>query len=120
MHSNGRVLGYTMNLAPGTTEAVAKETVLREFPTDASILWYTVNPAGSAQAANGACGQMEVKSAELGLALSDPAIGDAEGMAFIELSTVSSDGSSGYDAKNINQALFLLGSYATAADAPAC
>ncbi len=110
-HSNGRVLGYMMNLMPGTTVAAAKASVLQEFPSDASVIWFT---------ARDSCAQLEVKSAILGAVLGDPNIGAPDGMAFVELDTEHSDGTASYDSKNINQAILLLGNYATAADAPAC
>lgn len=110
-HTNGRVLGYMMNLMPGTTLDAAKATVSQEFPSDASFVWF---------AARDTCAQLEVKSATLGAALSDLKIGDPDGLAFIELDTEHSEGTASYDPKNINQAILLLGNYATAGDAPAC
>lgn len=110
-HTDGRVLGYTMNLMPDTGITEAKASVISEFPSDASIVWFGVKDS---------CAQMEVKSAILGFALKDPAIGDAGGLAFVELDTVRSDGSSTYDANNINEALLMLGRYMSAADAPTC
>lgn len=109
-HSNGKVLGYTMNFAPSPV-SVVKAAVLKEFPSDASILWFSVRDT---------CAQFETKSAKLGAVLSTPAIGDPEGMAFIEVYHVHSDGTSAYDANGINQALVMLGNYTTSADAPAC
>lgn len=111
MHTDGHVLGYTMNLPAGTTVDAAKAAVLREFPSDASIIWFV---------ARDSCALLEVKSALLGSALGDPKIGDAEGMALIELDTVHPDGTSSYDPRNINEGLFGLGSFATSGDAPAC
>jgi hypothetical protein len=109
-HSNGRVLGYTMNFPPSPATAVKAE-VLKEFPSDASILWFSVRDT---------CAQFETKSAKLGAALGAPAIGDPDGMVFVEVYDVHSDGTSTYDANSINQALVMLGNYATSADAPAC
>ena len=109
-HSNGRVLGYTMNFVPSPVSAVKSE-VLKEFPSDASILWFSVRDT---------CAQFETKSAKLGGALGPPAIGDPDGMVFVEVYDVHSNGTSTYDANSINQALVMLGNYATSADAPAC
>ena len=39
---------------------------------------------------------------------------------FVELDTVHSAGTASYDPNNVNQALVLLGNYATAGDAGAC
>lgn len=109
-HSNGRVLRYTMNFAPSPV-SIVKAELLKEFPSDASILWFSVRDT---------CAQLEIKSAKLGGALSDPAIGDPDGMAFAEVYDVHGDGTSTYDANSINQALTMLGTYRTSADAPAC
>lgn len=110
-HSNGRVLGYMMNLMPGTAVDGAKASVLQEFPSDALVMWFAVKDS---------CAQLEVKSAILGAVLSDPKIGDPDGMALVELDTVHSDGSASYDPNNINEAILLLGSETTTSDAPAC
>lgn len=110
-HSNGRVLDYEMDLHPGTSSAEAKAEVLREFPPDATVLWFAVKAS---------CAQMEIQSAALGKALAVPAIGDPAGEGSVELNTVHADGTSSYDARNINELIVSLGSYATAADSPAC
>src|SRR5487761_32961 len=87
-HSNGRVLGYMMNFTSGTSVATAKTSVLQEFPADASIIWFAVRDS---------CAQLEVKSAMLGAELGDPQIGDPDGLAFVEVDTVHSDGTATYD-----------------------
>lgn len=37
MHSNGRVLGYSANLMPGTPVSAAKAFLLQDFPSDAWV-----------------------------------------------------------------------------------
>lgn len=110
-HSNGHVTNYQMNLPQQTPISAAKAEALQEFPSDATALWYQVKDS---------CSQMEVKSAALGAALGNSAIGDAAGYAFVEFSTLAADGSSGYTEGNINNLILTLGSYPTPSDASGC
>lgn len=116
---NGQVLGYEMRLPNGSSLSAAQAEIMQEFPPDASILWQqarTSDPSDS-------CYQMEIKSSRLGQALSEPAIGDAAGEVWVELFTDTPQNvneNSVYDGSNVNGANLMLGSYATAADAPGC
>ena len=109
-HSNGRVTGYEMRLHLRTGISAAKRVALHEFPSDTRIAWYQVVGAE--------CVQMEVASPTLGQALSSE--GDSQGLALVEFGTLAADGSSGFDPSNVNDALFELLVYATAADAAGC
>jgi hypothetical protein len=109
--TNDRVMNYLMDLHPGTTIAQAKAEMLREFPSDASVLWFAVKDT---------CAQMEVQSATLGKVFATPAIGDPKGEVFVEVYTVQAGGDAIYDPRNLNEGLLILLSNETAADAPAC
>ncbi len=115
----GRVLNYQMRLPNNGKQTTAQAEVMQEFPSDATVLWQKAQTAD----ATSACYQMEVKSAVLGTALSDKAIGDATGVVFVEFSTdtpQTASANSVYDTANVNLAILQLGSYQTAADAPGC
>jgi hypothetical protein len=64
------VLNYLMRFQ-ATAIDDAKRQALAEFPTDTTIVWFATKDT---------CAQMEVKSPSLGKALSDPTIGDAQGL----------------------------------------
>jgi hypothetical protein len=109
--TNDRVMNYLMDLHPGTTIAEAKAEMLREFPSDASVLWFAVKDT---------CAQMEVQSATLGNVFGTPSIGDPKGEVFVEVYTVQAGGDAIYDPRNLNEGLLILLSKETAADAGAC
>lgn len=100
-----------MNLHPKTTIDQAKLIVLREFPADTKILWFVVKDA---------CAEMEVQSATLGSVVGTPALGDPEGQAYVELDSALPDGTATYNATDINEAILVLASYPTVADAAPC
>jgi hypothetical protein len=109
--SHGRVLGYELRI-PGTPDIQAAKSVsLEEFPPDTTVAWVSQRSQ---------CYQMEVQSKLLGMALSDPAIGDATGTALVEFQSQVSGVDGAYDPNNNNDIFFSLGSYPTAQDAPAC
>jgi hypothetical protein len=110
-HQNGRVTVYTLNLHPRTTIDQAKGIALQEFPPDTHILWFTVKDA---------CAEMEVQSAILAAALGAPPLGDPQGQAYVELDSALPDGTATYNATNINEAILVLASYPTVADAAPC
>jgi hypothetical protein len=102
----GRVLSYEMRL-PGTPDIkTAKSESLREFPSDASILWYSQKPT---------CYQMEIESRALGAALSD-----SQGAALVEFQTLTPDGKDVYNQADNNDIFFNLGLYPTVENGPAC
>jgi hypothetical protein len=100
-----------MNLHPQTTIDQAKAIVLQEFPSDTAILWFAVKDS---------CAEMEVQSATLGSVLGTPGIGDPQGRAYVELDSRLPDGNSTYNPKSIDEAIVVLASYPTAADAGPC
>jgi hypothetical protein len=109
--SNGRIVGYELRI-PGTPDIQAAKAVsLKEFPPDAIVAWASQRSQ---------CYQMEVRSKVLGMALSDPAIGDATGTALVEFQSQVSGVDGAYDPNNNNDIFFSLGFYPTAQDAPAC
>jgi hypothetical protein len=105
-HQDGRVLSYTLNLHAGTSLATAQRAAAAELPADAVILW---------TATKDGCEQTEMTSKTLGLALSDPAIGDPTGEVNIEFAT-----GEGYDPGNVTEALISTGNYPTPSDGPPC
>ncbi|MHB1403867.1 MAG: hypothetical protein ACYCXE_05065 [Thermoleophilia bacterium] len=116
---DGRVLNYSMRLPNDISVSVAQAAVMQEFPPDANIIWQKAKTEIPTQA----CYQMEIKSTVLGNALSDPAIGDSEGLVLVEFYTDTKENAgdiSDYDASNVNGAFLTLGSYQSPADAPDC
>jgi hypothetical protein len=107
----GRALQYEMRLPEKTTIDQAKAIVLKDFPNDASVIWYNPNA--------GQCALMEVQSKILATVLSTPSIGAIQGEVFIEFGTYSSDKDT-YDPANINDIILQLGSYQNASEAPNC
>lgn len=109
--TGGRILSYEMHLPDGQSVDQAKAAALKEFPSDATVLWFTQENQ---------CSQMEVQSNALGTALADPAIGDASGTALVEFQSQLSGNDSSYDPANNNDIFFSAASYANASDAPGC
>jgi hypothetical protein len=107
---DGRALNYEMNI-PGQPIRDAIARALQELPPDARELWGLKRET---------CYQAELSSPTLGRALSAAAIGDPEGQVFVEFDTVLPDGSSVYESTSVNEILVGLGSWPTAASAPAC
>jgi hypothetical protein len=117
IHQEGGVLSYSMALHAGTSIKEARTAVMQEFPLDAKAMWFNVKANGGL---SGPCAQMAIQSRVLGTSLADPKIGDPEGYAIVEFGTDHSDGRSGYDPNNVTAAILGLGTYRTAAEAPAC
>lgn len=107
----GRILSYEMRLSGSPDIEAAKTEALKEFPSDASMVWLSQKSD---------CFQMEIQSNALGAGLSDPAIGDASGTAFVEFQSQVSGNDSVYDQANNNDLFFSLGLYQSAQDAPGC
>lgn len=59
---DGRVRGYNMRFAPGTSIAEAKADTLAEFPADAKVDWFRTVPVSGIATV---CAQMQVSSATL-------------------------------------------------------
>jgi hypothetical protein len=110
--NRGRVLGYEMRLSGTPDTSTAKSESMKEFPSDAAILW-SIQKSG--------CYQMEVTSKMLGEALADPRIGDSQGAVLVEFQTSAVNGTDApYDQTLNNDIFFNLGLYQTSADAPSC
>lgn len=110
--AEGRITSYTMRFPNGQLLSASTLESMQEFPSDATVLW---------QQNKDTCTQMEIKSATLGSVLGSKAIGDPEGMVFIELYTSHSDATdTSYSKSNVNEGVFGLGNYSTANDAPSC
>jgi hypothetical protein len=107
---DGRALDYEMNI-PGESIRRAIARALEELPPDGRELWGVKRDG---------CYQAELTSPTLGRALSAPGIGDPEGGVFVEFETLLPDGSQVYESRDVNGILIGLGSYTTAASAPAC
>jgi hypothetical protein len=105
----GRVLSYEMRLSGNPDIGAAKAAALKEFPSDASLVWFSQKSA---------CFQMELKSAILGAALSDPS--NSNGATLVEFQTRTQDGKDTYSPTDNNDIFFNLGVYQNAQDAPAC
>ncbi len=107
----GRVDSYTKRMPHGVSITEARTLVLADMPPDTKTLWFVTKAT---------CAQEELRSATLGRALADPAIGDGAGEVFVEFVTETAAGDSGYSASDANEALVGLGSYPKAAQAPDC
>jgi hypothetical protein len=93
----GRALGYQIGFPNGTSIGSAKDTVMQEFPSDATILWQQQNNSDPTNI----CYQMEVKSPTIGQAL------QSDGNTFVEFQTIATSDTStavGYYANNVNNA----------------
>jgi hypothetical protein len=113
-YSGGRVDSYSMNMPAKATEKVAMQVVLSALPPDALILWTTSK-------ASVGCFQAELQSKQLGLVLSEPAFGDPTGDVFVELDSDALNGGNPlWNPSNVTEAIVMLGSYPTAAQAPDC
>jgi hypothetical protein len=109
MHNHGRIVGYSMRMPNRTPIVLAKQIVLREFPSDVQTRWFAVKDS---------CAQMAVRSLTLtnALAASQGPVGDV-------LITLDTDTPQGplYDPSNVNDAILLIvGSVPTPQDAPGC
>jgi len=111
IHEAGRVLEYSMRFSPGIPITTARTVVMQEFPPDATTRWFAIKDT---------CAQLEVKSRTLGRALATPTIGASDGEVIIEFDTVQSNGEAVYNSRAITEAILMLGSYASAEDAPGC
>jgi hypothetical protein len=113
--SSGRVTEYEMRLPNDQNLAAAQAEVMKEFPSDASILW---------QQTQGECSQMEVQSVTLGTALGNPSVaGGSQGQVFVEFQTdtaTTENQFSYYNPSNVNLATLSQASYNNAAGAPSC
>ena len=116
MVEKGRVLGYSMKFPNGCSLSVSQAELMQEFPPDAAILWQSARTADPSNA----CYQLEIKSPILGTILSDPAIGDPEGLVFVEFTSDSPGAYGVYDPSNVNGAILMLGNYQAPASAPQC
>jgi hypothetical protein len=105
----GRILSYEMRLSGRPNIEVAEAEALKEFPSDASMVWFSQK---------GDCSQMEVQSKTLGAILSDP--GNPRGAVLGEFQTAAVDGKDIYNATNNNDVFFNLGLYQSAQNAPGC
>lgn len=117
--SSGRVTSYQMRLPNGQPLAAAQQEVMKEFPSDASILWQN---AVSSDPTN-SCYLEEIKSPTLGKVLGGKAFGDPQGEVLVELSTATlqtANDNSYYSPSNVNRASLQFLVYQTAADDPAC
>ncbi|MBF6604474.1 MAG: zinc ribbon domain-containing protein [Chloroflexi bacterium] len=110
MRDGGRVVGYTMHIPPQDL-ALAESQALTEVPADTRVLW---------MAKRNVCEQMELQSSTLGTLLSR--LGDKAGDVFVELDTVdfNSGAPPSFDAHQIDNVVMAIGSYSSAAKAPAC
>jgi len=111
IHEAGRGLEYSMRFSPGIPITTARTVVMQEFPPDATTRWFAIKDT---------CAQLEVKSRTLGRALATPTIGASDGEVIIEFDTVQSNGEAVYNSRAITEAILMLGSYASAEDAPGC
>jgi hypothetical protein len=105
----GHIGRYEMALSP-VTESDAKRTLLKKFPRDASVRWFK---------RLGTCAEMEVQSAALGQALSNPKIGDGAGEGYVELTT-GMGVNGGYNPTGVTGAIVTYGLYKTPSAAPPC
>lgn len=105
----GRVLSYEMRLSGSPNIEEAKTDVLKEFPSDAAVVWFDKKSQ---------CSQMEVASKILGGTLSGS--DSQNGQVLVEFQTITADGKDAYDSASNNDLFFNLGAYQTAQDAPGC
>lgn len=108
-HEDGHVLGYEYRFHPVAISS-AEALVLREFPSDARVVWF--------RAVGASCAQMLVRSAIVGRARSARKIGDPEGTALIEFSSGALEES--YSARSVNDALFMIYPLVAKSGAPGC
>lgn len=111
--TNGRALGYQMGFPSNTSLDNAKAIVMKEFPTDADILWQQQNNSDSVNI----CYQMEVHSNTLGQVLG------TDGDVFVEFQTITGSDTStsvGYYSNNVNNALLRNTDYKEASDVGGC
>lgn len=108
-HENGHVLGYEYRFLDEPIAAAKADVLRTQFPADVKVVWF---------ARKATCAQMMVRSAALGLALSDPAIGDKVGSVLVEFSSGVAEDS--YDPSAVNDALFLLLPLESKSKAPGC
>jgi hypothetical protein len=103
------VIQYSERLPHGTSIASAKRAALAELPSDGRIVWFTTRDT---------CAQMELQSSRLEAAMASDA--PPLGQVFVEVATETSQGDSGYDPRNANELIFIIGIYPKASDAPGC
>jgi hypothetical protein len=109
----GRALGYQMGFPDGTSIDSAKNTVMQEFPSDATILWQQQNNSDPTNI----CYQMEVKSTTLGQVLQN------DGNTFVEFQTIATSDTStavGYYPNNVNNASLRNADYKNASSVGGC
>jgi hypothetical protein len=109
IHEDGHVLGYEYRFHPLPISLV-KALVLLEFPSDVHVVWF--------RAVGASCAQMLVRSPTVGRALGTKKIGDPKGVALIEFSSGALEDS--YNARSVNDALFMLYPFVSKSGAPAC
>jgi hypothetical protein len=109
----GSITNYSMRFVSNQTIDEVEPTVLKEFPSDTTVLWEQLLNADSTNS----CYQIEVTSPTLAKALG------SDGNAFVELFTEpapSATYSSYYDPMNVNNALFQNLDTKTATDSTGC
>jgi hypothetical protein len=105
--NGGRITNYQMEFRPGTDQSQATTRALTEFPADVQVLW-------SVQ--KGSCSQMEVSSAAMSAALSNPSA-----KAFVEFtSDDDTQGQPSYSSTSVRTAFLGPMDYATPTDAGPC
>ncbi len=113
-YGSGRVVSFGMSMPANAPEKTAMRVVLSAMPADTRVLW-------TAAKVSEGCFQAELRSTMLGAALSTTDLADPHGDVFVELDSDALNGGSPlWDPSNVTEAIVMLGSYPTAADAPDC
>jgi hypothetical protein len=94
---HGRVLGFTLNLSQGTSVADVERAVSMLLPADAVL---TSGPIKHTTA----CAYLNYRSATLA-GLLGRTVGDVGGTVGVELTTVNQNGTSNYDARDVEEAI---------------
>lgn len=111
--SHGVLTSYEMRLEPGTTIEQARLKAAAEFPADVAVVWYRVADSCAEESVTSALVQRNLVSSGYATP-SDPPY------YLVEFDTANPDGTSAFDAKNINDMILNSVGSATVADALAC
>jgi hypothetical protein len=100
LFGDGRVIGFTYEMEPGTSLADAKEAVMEQLPQDSVTVLFQVIHDSSGNS----CAIWNLQSATLAEVVGPPPAGDKGGDIGIELFTNGPNSTIAYDTSNIEEA----------------
>ncbi|MFI5052013.1 MAG: hypothetical protein ACHQBP_03695 [Acidimicrobiales bacterium] len=96
--AGGLIAGYDQNFVRGTSASAAVAQVLRWLPKDSRVGKITIGHVG------GSCGLLNIVSPTLKKVLSNPKIGDPQGVIGVELQYINSNLNIVYNPHNVEVA----------------